>query len=411
MKTERCKGMRDLLPGEMAKFRRVEEAFRRCSSRWGYQEVRTPTLEYLHLFTAVGTLTPGMLGRVYSFLDWDGWSGERVVLRPEGTIPVARLYTENLSGLKTCRLSYVSNIFAFEETGKERRERWQCGVELIGPSQPSADAELVMLAAEVLNELGLGQPEVRLSHAGLIKALIAELGVDAAEQTQIFDQVLEGNIKALGEVDTGNADLKKAISFLLDVKGNSPGFIQNIKALLGDRLARMEHALDDLAQIAECLDAAQCPYHIDVASGMGFEYYTGAMFQFHIAGKRIGGGGRYDELISLVGGPHVPASGFALFADRIIDLLKTEEPAATRVLVTTGDSSAECLKSCLTVARSLRDAGHAVSLDHGGTDAGSYQWVITVLGDDRFRLVDQMAGKERELKSADDLLKALGAAG
>jgi len=410
MKTDRCKGMRDLLPEDMAKFRRVEEVFRRCSSRWGYEEVRTPTLEYLHLFTAVGTLTPGMLGRVYSFLDWDGWSGERVVLRPEGTIPVARLYSENLSGLKTCRLSYVSNIFAFEETGKERRERWQCGVELIGPSQPSADAELVMLAAEVLNELGLGQPEIRLSHAGLIKALIAELGVDAAEQTHIFDQVLEGNIKALGEVDTGNAELKKAISFLLEVKGNSPGFIQNIKALLGNNLTRLEHALNDMTQIAECLDAAQCPYHIDVASGMGFEYYTGAMFQFHIAGKRIGGGGRYDDLISLVGGPHVPASGFALFAGQIIDLLQTGEPDMPRMLVQAGDNSVECQRSCSAIARSLREAGHIASLEHGGSDAGGYRWVITILGDNRLRLLDRLAGKESELKSADELLKALGAA-
>lgn len=411
MKTDRCKGMRDLLPEDMAKFRRVEEVFRRCSSRWGYEEVRTPTLEYLHLFTAVGTLTPGMLGRVYSFLDWDGWSGERVVLRPEGTIPVARLYSENLSGLKTCRLSYVSNIFAFEETGKERRERWQCGVELMGPSQPSADAELVMLAAEVLNELGLGQPEVRLSHAGLIKALIAELGVNAAEQTHIFDQVLEGNIKALGEVDTGNAELKKAISFLLEVKGNSPGFIQNIKALLGDNLTPLEHALNDMTQIAECLDAAQCPYHIDVASGRGFEYYTGVMFQFHIAGKRIGGGGRYNDLISLVGGPTVPASGFALFAGQIIDLLKAGESTTPRMLLQTEDSSVECLKSCSAIARSLREAGYSVSLDHGGTDPSGYQWAVTILRGDRFRLVDQPAGRERELKSADDLLKALEAAG
>ena len=411
MKTDRCKGMRDLLPEDMAKFRRVEEVFRRCSSRWGYEEVRTPTLEYLHLFTAVGTLTPGMLGRVYSFLDWDGWSGERVVLRPEGTIPVARLYSENLSGLKTCRLSYVSNIFAFEETGKERRERWQCGVELIGPSQPSADAELITLAIEVLNELGLGQPEIRLSHAGLIKALIAELGVDAAEQTHIFDQVLEGNIKSLGEVDTGNAELKKAISFLMDVKGNSPGFIQNIKALLGDNLTPLEHALNDMTQIAECLDAAQCPYHIDVASGMGFEYYTGAMFQFHIAGKRIGGGGRYDDLISLVGGPHIPASGFALLAGQITDLLKAVESTTPRILVQADDSSAEYLKACSAIARSLRKAGYAVSLDHGGTEPGDYQRVVTILGDGRFRLADHPTGRACELKSADDLLKALEAAG
>ena len=411
MKTDRCKGMRDLLPEDMIKFRRVEEVFRRCSSRWGYDEVRTPTLEYLHLFTAVGTLTPGMLGRVYSFLDWDGWSGERVVLRPEGTIPAARLYAENLTGVKACRLSYVGNIFTFEETGKESREQWQCGVELIGPSQPSADAELVTLAGEVLNELDLGQPEVRLSHAGLIKALIGELDLDATEQTHIFDQVLEGNIKALGEIDTGNAELKKAISFLLEVKGNSSGFMQNIKALLGDNITRFEPSLNDLTQIAEYLDAVQCPYQIDVASGRGFEYYTGAMFQFHIDGKRVGGGGRYDDLISLVGGPHVPASGFALFVDPIIDLLKIENPVAPRVLVQTEDSSAECLKSCLGMAHSLRGAGYEAALDHGETEPGDYRWVVTVLGGDRFRLVDQSTGKERELKSAAEVRKTLKGAG
>ena len=92
MRVQRCKGTRDLSPEEMARFRLIEGAFRDCCLKWGYEEVRTPTLEYLHLFTSTGTLTPSRLNKVYSFLDWDGWSGERVVLRPDGTIPVARLY-------------------------------------------------------------------------------------------------------------------------------------------------------------------------------------------------------------------------------------------------------------------------------------------------------------------------------
>ncbi|HIE17777.1 MAG TPA: ATP phosphoribosyltransferase regulatory subunit, partial [Dehalococcoidia bacterium] len=97
MASQKCKGARDLLPRDTKAFRFIEELFRKSCASWGYQEVRTPTLEYLHLFTAAGTLTPHMLSKVYSFLDWDGWSGERVVLRPDGTIPVARLYVENLS--------------------------------------------------------------------------------------------------------------------------------------------------------------------------------------------------------------------------------------------------------------------------------------------------------------------------
>ena len=72
MISQKCKGARDLLPKDMQAFRFIEDAFSKSCLRWGYREVRTPTLEYLHLFTAAGTLTPSMLGKVYSFLDWDG---------------------------------------------------------------------------------------------------------------------------------------------------------------------------------------------------------------------------------------------------------------------------------------------------------------------------------------------------
>ena len=407
MKVPRCKGMRDLLPDDMVKFRRIEEVFRHCSLKWGYEEVRTPTLEYLHLFTATGTLTPGMLGRVYSFLDWDGWSGERVVLRPEGTIPTVRLFLENLTGVEVSRLSYVGNTFTFEETGKERRERWQCGVELIGTSQPLADVELVLLASEVLGKLGLGPLEVRLSHAGLIKALIGELGLGAAEQTQIFDQVLEGNIKALGEIETEDIDLKRALALLLDVTGSSPGFLENVRALLGKALPRFEPSLRDLASIAELLGTMDCPYQIDIASGRGFEYYTGVMFQFYISKEQVGGGGRYDDLISLVGGPPIPASGFALYVDQLMDLVKLEERPVSRILVQYQDGDVTGLRSCFEVARSLREAGYLVALDQGQKAAGDYRWLLSVSGEGTFRLTDQATGGKRELTSEAEIRQVM----
>ncbi len=407
MKVPRCKGMRDLLPDDMVKFRRIEEVFRHCSLKWGYEEVRTPTLEYLHLFTATGTLTPSMLGRVYSFLDWDGWSGERVVLRPEGTIPTVRLYLENLTGVEVSRLSYVGNTFTFEETGKERRERWQCGVELIGTSQPLADVELVLLASEVLGKLGLGPLEVRLSHAGLIKALIGELGLGAAEQTQIFDQVLEGNIKALGQIETEDVDMKRALALLLDVTGSSPGFLENVRALLGKALPRFEPSLRDLASIAELLGAMDCPYQIDIASGRGFEYYTGVMFQFYISKEQVGGGGRYDDLISLVGGPPIPASGFALYVDQLMDLLILEERPASRILVQSQDGDVTGLNSCFEVARSLREAGYLVALDHGQKAMGDFRWLLSVSGEGLFRLTDQATGGKCELTSEAEIRQVM----
>src|SRR5512136_380799 len=169
MKVEKCKGMRDLFPADMEKFRLANEIFRDSCRKWGYEEVRTPTLEYLHLFTSAGTLTPSMLGRVYSFLDWDGWSGERVVLRPDATIPVARLYIESLSDKELAKLFYIANTFIFEESGKKNREKWQSGAELIGMGSPLADVELIVLALEVLRRLGIPDVQLKLSHAGLTR--------------------------------------------------------------------------------------------------------------------------------------------------------------------------------------------------------------------------------------------------
>lgn len=410
MKVQRCKGMRDILPEDMAKFRHIEDVFRNSTSRWGYEEVRTPTLEYLHLFTATGTLTPGMLGRVYTFLDWDGWSGERVVLRPEGTIPIARLFAEKSRAVKegsVARLSYVGNVFSFEGTGKENREQWQCGVELIGGGGALADVELVKLASEIIEALGIGALEVGLSHAGLIKALIAKLGLGDEEQTKIFDQVLEGNIKALGGVKTRDKELKKALNILLDIKGDSAGYLENISAVAGKSLAGLEPSLNDFTQVAKMLSSAGCKYHIDITSGRGFEYYTGAMFQFYVAGKKIGGGGRYDDLISLVGGPHMPASGFALYVDRLIDMLKFEEETGDRLLLNIGKARDEEVSACLKLAQSLRKSGCIVAFELKGKSADDFRWIITPSGKGLFKLVDRSTLKQIEVSSESEIKKAI----
>lgn len=407
MKASRCKGMVDLLPHDMVKFRHIEQAFRNSCLKRGYGEIRTPTLEYLHLFTASGTLTPGMLGRVYSFLDWDGWSGERVVLRPDSTIPTVRLYLENPDSGKITKLFYVENTFTFEETGSERRERWQCGAELIGSSEPLVDVELVLLALEVLRKLGIGTLMVRLSHAGLIKTLLKELGLGAVEQTEMFDRVLEGDIKALGEIKTDNAELARALDLLLDVKGVSSGFLENVKALLGKALPSFESSLNDLTSITEMLSAMDCPCEIDITSGRGFEYYTGIMVQFYSSTERVGGGGRYDDLIPLVGGPPIPASGFALYMDRLMDMLKTEISPYQRVLVKPQASDIIGLRSSLEIAGFLREAGYIVELYLGQEKSSDYRWLLSVPQDGQFILVDQAKGKKSKATSQEKILKII----
>ncbi len=326
MRVQRCKGTRDLSPEEMRRFRLIEGAFRDCCLNGGYEEVRTPTLEYLHLFTSTGTLTPGTLGKVYSFLDWDGWSGERVVLRPDGTIPVARLYIDTMEDKELAKLFYVTNIFIFEETGKETRERWQCGAELIGAGSTIADVELITLALEVLRRLGLEDIELRLSHAGLIRTLLSRFGLTPEEQASVFDQILDGDAAVLARLKARTPELGRALTPLLDLKGQSPGFLRNLKAMFNQDLPEFEPPLNNFIDIVDLLDTLGHSYQIDIASGRGFEYYSGVIFQLFAGEERVGGGGRYDALIPLMDGRDIPASGFALYLDPLMDLVKPVAP-------------------------------------------------------------------------------------
>jgi len=121
-------------------------------------------------------------------------------LRPDGTIPVARLYINNLSEHELARLFYVTNIFAFEGTGKEKRERWQCGAEFFGGTRFAPDVEVILLAQEVIRRLGLNNIALQLSHAGLVAALLKDLKLSPGEEAKMTDRILEGNWQALGEI-------------------------------------------------------------------------------------------------------------------------------------------------------------------------------------------------------------------
>jgi len=412
MRVQRCKGSRDLSPEEMRAFRLIEEVFRDCCLKWGYEEVRTPTLEYLHLFTSTGTLTPSMLGKVYSFLDWDGWSGERVVLRPDGTIPVARLYIDSMEGKGLAKLFYVANVFIFEPTGKETRERWQCGAELIGVSSPIADVELIIMALEVLNRLKLGGAELRLSHAGVIRALLAKLGLSPGERAKIFDQILDGDVDALARLKPESPEVGRALPLLLDLKGKSSGLLKNSRALLTRDLPELESPLDDFISIVDLVDALGCDYQIDIASGKGFEYYTGAIFQLFIGEQKIGGGGRYDALIPLMGGKDTPASGFALYLDPLMNLVKPEtlaNPVGERILIRAEPSQPQTVKEGFSIASRLRQAGYVAGVHPGGQEPANLRWMLDVQSKaPRFILTDQINHQRTEAQTSAEILSRLG---
>jgi histidyl-tRNA synthetase len=389
MKNQKCKGMRDLLPEDMLRFRRIEDVFRTCCRNWGYREVRTPTLEYLHLFTATGTLSPGMLSKVYSFLDWDGWSGERVVLRPDGTIPVARLYIDNLSGQEPTRLFYVTNIFAFEGTGKVNRERWQCGAEFFGGAKPTADVETILLAEEVIRKLDIGNVGLQLSHAGLVKTLLKELSLRPGEEARMMSRILEGDWQGLTKIKSPSPETGRLIAALLGLKGKSSSFLDNLKASFPKASLDFKSSLDDFIGVVALLDKLGCRYEIDIGAMHGFEYYTGVCFRFLADGEKIGGGGRYDNLVPLMNGEEVPACGFALYVDPIVKLLPPEKgkKGKSGILVKGREATPGIVKKCFSLAESLRDAGYAAELSFTGQDESGYRWVILVSGKRASRFV------------------------
>ncbi|MBA7503376.1 Histidine--tRNA ligase [subsurface metagenome] len=401
-----------MLPEDMVRFRHIEDAFRNCCGKYGYQEVRTPTLEYLHLFTAAGTLTPSMLGKVYSFLDWNGWSGERVVLRPDGTIPVARLYINNLSEHEIAKLFYVTNIFAFEETGRENRERWQCGAEFLGGTKLAADAEIISLAKEVVHKLALANIRLQLSHAGLVKALIKELKLGPGKEAKVTSRVLDGDWQALMEAKSTRPELDRLLSLLLSLKGKSSGFLQNTKALCQQVSSDFKSSMEDFINITTLLDSLSCNYEIDITAIRGFEYYTGICFQLLADKEKIGGGGRYDDLIPFMSGKNIPACGFALYIDPIMKLLPlvgSKEGTESRILIKGEESTLEIVRTCFTLAQSLREAKRTVEIAFTEREPSNYRWVIAVTKKPSpFVLIDRQQKQRRDVASAAEILNILG---
>ncbi|MGH2604454.1 MAG: ATP phosphoribosyltransferase regulatory subunit, partial [Dehalococcoidia bacterium] len=292
----RTRGMRDMLPAQMTRFRRVEAAFIDVMAGWGYEEVRTPTIEHLHLFTSAGTLSPHLLERVYSFLDWDGWSGERVVLRPDATIPTTRLYGERMAE-SVAKLFYVTNIFRFA-AGDEPRELWQCGAEVIGDTWPGGDTELIAAGRQVLERLGFAGVTVRLSHTGVIRSLLERAGFPPEEQAGQYDRLLDGDLSVVRELESRLPELQASLHLLTGVTGTGPAYVGNLRTAFAALTPELDRALDQLGRMATAVAALGSPCEIDLTMVRDFEYYTGPVFRFVLAdGRDVGGGGRYDALV------------------------------------------------------------------------------------------------------------------
>jgi histidyl-tRNA synthetase len=185
-----------------------------------------------------------------------------------------------------------------------------------------------------------------------------------------------------------------------------------LKVLFSRDLPDLESSLDDLINIVGLLEALGYDYQIDIASGRGFEYYTGMIFQLFVGEEKIGGGGRYDALIPLMGGRDVPASGFALYLDRLMNMVKPEllvKPRGERILVRAETGQPAAVKQGFNIASRLHEAGYSAEVQLGNQELANLRWRLDVqVKSPLFMLTDQVNHKNFEVQTSDEVLAILG---
>jgi len=309
-------GMRDRLPEEAERLVALQQKFRETFTRWGYREVTTPTLEYLE--TIIRGAGEGVEDRLFKLV---GIEGELLAFRPEMTVPIARLVATRLgTEALPYRLCYIASIFRGKETRGDRlRESTQAGVELVGAPGIDADAEVVALAVESMQEAGVEGFEVGIGHVGFLRELLAD-GIEEGDQAEIkellYRQDFVGLQERLQELDVDQG-ISEAILRLPAMRGTQA--LEEARRLCPTEPARA--ALEELQDLLEALQD-YCPrgrIQVDLGIIRDFDYYTGVVFEGYAGnlGYPILGGGRYDHLLDRFGLP-LPATGFALDVDRIL---------------------------------------------------------------------------------------------
>ncbi len=401
-KLSAVKGMNDILPPESARWEWLEDKVRGLMARFAYRNIRTPIVEHTPLFVrGLGEVTDVVEKEMYSFED--RLNGEALTLRPENTAGVVRAVAEHsllYDGGK--RLYYMGPMFRHERPQRGRyRQFHQIGAEALGFPGPEVDAELILLAHSLWQELqlqgvrlelnSLGQPPERQAHR---VALIAYLEAHADQLDEDAKRRLHSN--PLRILDTKNPAMKALVEGaprLLDFLG--------------------EASLAHLNALKNILDANGVAYTINPRLVRGLDYYNLTVFEFvtDSLGSQgtICAGGRYDDLIAQIGGKAAPAVGWAFGVERVLELLKEQAPmAAPAPWVYAIVPEAQAMPQVMQALSGVRRAGVSVQMHAGAAetwgsmksqfkkaDASGAQWAL-IFG------ADEMARGEVTLKALRD---------
>ncbi len=428
MQLQALPGFRDFFPAEFALRSHIFATWRRVALRYGFEEYDGPMLEPLELYTAKSGAE--IVGQLYNFTDK---GGRELALRPEMTPTLARMVAARANGLrKPIRWFTIGQMFRYERQQRGRlREFFQLNCDLIGEPGALGDAEVIALAVDLVRAFGLGAGDVRvrLSDRRVLRALLLGGGVPEARLAEAY-----------GAIDKLERVSRSDLAFQLHAAGLAGGQIDaifRVAALKGR--AEVEGALAQVpggdaaaAGLARTLDAVGAMglgdyLELDLTIVRGLAYYTGTVFELFDAGRSLRalcGGGRYDELLGLLGGVDLPAVGFAIGDVVLAELLKDREllPAAgPRLDAFVAAVTEDDLPHALALVHELRDAGLAVEYALAPqalgkqlkqADARGARRAVVVGPDDRARgevQVKDLAAKTQVAVRRDALVAALRA--
>ncbi|MDR0853648.1 MAG: histidine--tRNA ligase [Clostridiales Family XIII bacterium] len=406
MLTAAPKGTKDILPDQIYKWQFVEKKFRELAEKYGYKELRTPTIEHTELFArGVGGTTDIVEKQMYSFEDY---GGRNITLRPEGTAGAARSYLEHkeFAAGKPSKYWYEIPCFRYEKPQSGRlREFHQFGLEVFGSSDMLSDADVISFADEFLRTLGVTELVLKVNSIGCPNC------------RPIYRQALKDFLsKRYDELcDTCKVRFEKNPMRILDCKSPVCQDIAKGAPVMLDYLC--DECKDDFESLKVNLQAAKIEYEVDPLIVRGLDYYTKTAFEF--VSESIGaqgtvcGGGRYDHLIEQLGGGEIPGVGFGLGIERLILVLEASgvtipKPAPTDALVVF--LSDETKPKAIEIAAGLRSKGLSAELDLCGrgmkaqfkyADREGVRFAV-VLGDEELRsgeatLKDMESGEQRRV--------------
>ena len=362
MLTNAPRGTKDILPDTVGDWNYVEGKIRELCRRFGYSEIRTPIFEHTELFQrGIGEGTDVVDKEMYTFTD----RGERsITLRPENTASAVRAYLQNklYAQSNLVKLFYIGSMFRYDRPQAGRmREFHQFGVEALGEANPAVDAEVILLAMNLLEGLGLKDLELSINSVGCPKC--------RSKYRTMLQDFFRDKLEDLCE--DCRSRFERSPLRILDCKKDSDKPYMADAPKITDCLC--EECADHFAKLKELLTSAGISFTHDPRLVRGLDYYTKTAFEIKYpplgAQSAVAGGGRYDGLIEEMGGNPTPAVGYATGLERLLlalesqNLLPEKNRSVDAYVVALGETAqAEGFK----LLNSLRQQGLSASMDFAG---------------------------------------------